>query len=302
MMTAYWTNPQNLRQVVCRPALPLDTTDVMEFTKKIWEGDDYIPYVWEKWLNDSDGLMAVAEFGGRAVGMSKLTRLSPADWWMEGLRVDPEYEGRGIASRLHRYMLETWVRTGGGVLRLVTSSKREAVHHLCNKAGFSKPCEFAAYSAPAIRDNDPDFVPVNEKEVDQALAALKSSPVLPLFCGLIDLYWSWSRPHSWMIAESIQRGHAWWWKGSRGLSFFWEDDDEEEKYLKIQGIACPLESLKECLQDCRRLAGKLGYHKVEWIASTHGDIISPLEAAGFVNKWDMTLFLFEKPRPGEQDV
>ena len=38
--------------VVCRPALPRDTADVLEFSKFIWNGHDYVKYVWDEWLND----------------------------------------------------------------------------------------------------------------------------------------------------------------------------------------------------------------------------------------------------------
>ena len=34
---------------VCRPALPSDKADVMEFTSFIWEGRDCIKYVWDEW-------------------------------------------------------------------------------------------------------------------------------------------------------------------------------------------------------------------------------------------------------------
>jgi hypothetical protein len=36
---------KQLYRPVCRLALPKDTQDVMELTSKIWEGDDYVPYV-----------------------------------------------------------------------------------------------------------------------------------------------------------------------------------------------------------------------------------------------------------------
>jgi GNAT superfamily N-acetyltransferase len=294
MMANYWTKSENLARVVCRPALPMDTLEVMEFTKKIWEGEDYIPLVWEMWLNDSEGLLAVAENGGRVVGLSKLTRLSPEDWWLEGLRVDPDFEGRGIASHLHNYMLETWLRFGKGALRLVTSSKREPVHHLCRKTGFSKTCEFVSYSALSMDEAGDHFTRVDEKDVDQAFEVIINSPILPLFCGLLDRYWSWSKPQKAVVVEAVQRGHAWWWGEQRGLLLFWEDDEEEEKYIKIQSLACPLEDLQECLQDTRKFTRRLGFQKVEWIASIHHDLIIALQSAGFENKWDMTLFMFEK--------
>ena len=103
-------NDSIFHQVVCRPALPLDTRGMLELTSQIWEGDDYVPKVWQEWLFDPQGLLAVAEFRGKIVGIGKLTRLSKQDWWLEGLRVHPEFEGQRIASRIQSYLLEIWER------------------------------------------------------------------------------------------------------------------------------------------------------------------------------------------------
>jgi len=99
------TKPLNSHMAVhCRPALPSDTADVLELTSTIWEGQDNIPEVWENWLSDSTGLLAVAEYQGRVLGLSKLTRLSESDWWLDGLRVHPDFEGRGVASSMHDFL------------------------------------------------------------------------------------------------------------------------------------------------------------------------------------------------------
>ena len=42
--------------LVCRPALPMDTPQVLDLAKHIWEGHDYIPYVWNDWLADPQGV------------------------------------------------------------------------------------------------------------------------------------------------------------------------------------------------------------------------------------------------------
>ena len=77
--------------VVCRPALPRDTADVLEFTKFTWEDGDYIRYVWADWLADSQGFLVAAEYGGHCVGIAKISLSAPGQWWLEGLRVNPKY-------------------------------------------------------------------------------------------------------------------------------------------------------------------------------------------------------------------
>ena len=57
-------------RLVCRPSLPSDTADVLAFTKRIWEGRDYIHLVWDEWLADPRGLLVSAQFGPRVVGIA----------------------------------------------------------------------------------------------------------------------------------------------------------------------------------------------------------------------------------------
>jgi len=131
--------------LVCRPALPSDTADVLEFTKFIWDGHDYIEYVWKDWLDDPEGLLATAQYGPHAVGIAKVTHLSPGQWWLEGLRVNPNFQGLKIGSHLHEYMDRWWLRRGDGAIRLMTSSERLQVHHLCERTGYTKLGEVAGY-------------------------------------------------------------------------------------------------------------------------------------------------------------
>ena len=81
-------------EIICRPAQPEDTSDVLEFTQFTWEdGRDYIKYVWEEWLTDDQGILAAAEYNGRCVGFAKATLSAPGQWLFEGFRVDPNYQG-----------------------------------------------------------------------------------------------------------------------------------------------------------------------------------------------------------------
>jgi GNAT superfamily N-acetyltransferase len=177
--------------VTCRPARQSDTQGVIELTQNIWEGHDYVPQVWEEWLADEHGLLAVAEHEDRLVGLGKLTRVSDADWWLEGLRTHPGLEGRGVASQMHAYLLERWLQTGAGTLRLATASFRVAVHRLCQRTGFDKVAELTFFKAPATQA-DVDSTEVLGKtfrllkpgEAGQALAFASQSPLLAYTSGM----------------------------------------------------------------------------------------------------------------------
>jgi GNAT superfamily N-acetyltransferase len=288
-------------KVVCRPAREEDTQDVLELTRTIWEGDDYVPLVWRDWLADTQGRLAVAEYGGRVLGLGKLTRLATGQWWLEGLRTHPDFEGRGIAASLHDYLVNAWLQIGNGILRLATASFRTAVQHLSDRSGFTKVGEFSPFRATALEGDILDFRALEEKQVDSALEILQASPALALSNGLIDLGWEWCAPASELITESARQGEAFWWQGERGLVLTRLDQDDEsgDYLLSLQTLACQFEDLAALLQACRGLAKRLDYVSVEWRSPLLPAALRALESAGFERGWDASVYVYAREHPKE---
>jgi GNAT superfamily N-acetyltransferase len=290
--------------VFCRPARENDTADMLDITRTIWDGHDYVPEVWADWLTDPDGQLVAAEHQGRVIGVGKLTRLSDQDWWFEGLRVHPDYQGQGIASQLHDYMVETWMRIGGGVVRLGTNSNRYAVHHMCERSGFEKIGEFTFFTA-STDAKDKGFLPeeyqaVAPSEVHEALALTSQSSTLSWTNQLVYLYWRWAPPREIYIKRMIEQGNIYWWRGRQGLLAFLEDEDpREEKVAFLQIFACSEQSIPDFLNDYRRLAAALGYSVAALALQPRPEYQSILESAGFLRDWDELLYIYAKTHPKE---
>ncbi len=287
----------------CRPARAEDTPDVLALSSLIWEGEDYIPYVWQDWLKDRTGLLLVAEHKGTLVGFGKLTCLSAEDWWMEGLRVHPNYERRGVATQLHRSLLAYWEEVGAGAVRLATASKRLAVHRLCQQSGFIKAGEFSFFAAPstpisATGAASRPFRAVLAEEAETALEVLLQSPTLAFSHGLIDLFWRWAPPRLSFMISMIEKGEAFWWLEGQGLLAFQVDTDDEGNpggYLKF--AACALERLPAMLGDYRALSAEVGCLKAGWLAPLHPELQALLSQADLKRDWDESMYLFEKFHP-----
>lgn len=293
--------PHPRLEVTCRPARQADTPEVLELTSTIWEGHDYVPHVWDEWLADPAGQLAVAEHTGRVVGLSKLTRIRPGEWWLEGLRVHPEFEGRGVAAQLHEYLVEDyWRQNGSGQLRLATGSHRLPVQHLCERTGFHKVGEYTSFTAPALDQQVTHYHPLAETEAAEAIEVVLHSTSLHLVYGLMDLGWKWVTPAAAYLEEAARQGKAWWWGGKRGLLAITDDSGEDGTLSPLVAIlACPVDSLVEGLLDYRRLAYQLGYQQADWVASLHSDLQPLLAAAGFLRDWDGSVFVYEKDHPGD---
>lgn len=301
-----WLHPAHLAVLVCRPALPMDSADVLAFARRIWEGSDYLPEVWEEWLADPEGLLAVAEYGGRAVGCGKLTRLSQDDWWLEGLRVDPGFQGRGIASHMHAYLHQRWQTLRQGVLRLATSSRNEIVHHLCERDGFERIGEYQVYAAAPLSGAgdaaEAGFQALEPDDLPEAVAFALRSGSIRLAYSLVDLGWRWA-PASADHLEHLLRGStAYWWGDRQGLLAL--DDERDDAGVRIPAlrlVACEPPALVDCLLDYRRLAAALGYAKCGWLAPRHAEVAPALQAAGMAPDWESSLFIYEK-RPNSPVV
>jgi GNAT superfamily N-acetyltransferase len=279
--------------VVCRPAQAKDTEEVLELSSHIWEGGDYIPQVWEEWLADPDGLLGVAEFNGRVAGVFKLTKFQEDEWYMEGLRVHPDFQGMGVASHIHRYVLDTWRKMGRGIIRLTTGSYNVKVHRMCEESGFKRIAEFIMYRAPILIEGTSNFAPLNIDEAKNAFDFVQASPTHALSSGLINLGWVYGTPQQKHIQQAIQEGHAWWWRDGLGFISIWEDDEDEESAPGIQLVGCPIDKLVDLLQDYRYLMGMQGYPSAGWVAPNQPEVIAAVEKTGFERSWDVSLYIYE---------
>jgi RimJ/RimL family protein N-acetyltransferase len=89
-----------------RRMTPADKPALLDIASRIWEGTDYLPRVFDEWVQDRDGEFAAVCLGDQLVGCGKLTFLTPADAWLEGMRKDPKVQEKGLAAALGRYFLE----------------------------------------------------------------------------------------------------------------------------------------------------------------------------------------------------
>jgi GNAT superfamily N-acetyltransferase len=283
--------------VTCRPALPRDKADVLEFTKFIWGGHDYIRYVWDEWLADPQGILVTAEYSGHCVGIAKVSLSAPGQWWLQGLRVDPKFQDLKIGSHLHAYTDEWWLEHGDGVARLMTSSQRVKVHHLCEKLGYQKILEMKELEAPVLDEPCETFQPVGADEIPAALEFALNSPQVASSQGLFDIGWDTLQLTEDILASIQRQANAYWWRARDGLLLAWDDDNDEGDVLGVGLPACAVKDVPDLLRDIRRLANQRGEVGVFWITPMTADILSAAETAGYIPHKDHDIFLYEKRHP-----
>ncbi len=277
--------------LICRPARAEDTPYVLELTRTIWEGDDYVPRVWESWLEDLSGHSGVAELDGRVVGVVRVNRITPHECWLQGLRVAPEFEGRGIASRLHEYILEYCEKNFTGIIRLATWKPQ--VRHLCERTGFSEHGMYSEFIAETLDDHPSCLQRVSNFEWQVLLEQIFPQVNLPIYSRLMDSHWKWNFPSQEILESGHQEGRVW---NSRPdeILILREDEEEGELLPYLDWIYCTSDRLADNLTEMRRLAAQQGYRRVGWAAPLESSVQIALDMAGFVRSWDGFVWIFEK--------
>jgi RimJ/RimL family protein N-acetyltransferase len=153
--------------VAVRRARPEDREHVLAFATRTWEGWDYIPEVWDRWIAAPDGVCLVCfpkASGdgrpdpvdadgrlldpGRPIAFCRVALLSPTEAWLEGIRVDPAVRGRSVATALQVAELAWAAALGASVVRYTTGEDNEGSHRLGARHGFRRLTDRRSYGGP----------------------------------------------------------------------------------------------------------------------------------------------------------
>lgn len=191
--------------VIIRPARASDRGAMERICAHTWEGGDYIPKVWDEWLADERGLVLGGEVGKQVVALSRIAFQTPEQVWLEGMRVDPEFRGQGIATRFLDYGLAYAQQRGAQVVRLGTGDHNRAVQAMAGRAGMECVGSYALWTAAPVIDGDLPLilVPGHAAEVQSFLQTG------PLRCCIADLYsvdWAWQELSAARLVHFLDRG------------------------------------------------------------------------------------------------
>lgn len=119
-----------------------DKPRIVEISSKIWDGDDYLPHIFEKWVEEEGGEFSVITVDGVVAGCSKMTLLPENVLWLEGIRVDTEYRGRGLGKKMAEYQLKKAKELGYSRLELSTFVENYESLAIIEKRGFRRIASF----------------------------------------------------------------------------------------------------------------------------------------------------------------
>ncbi|MHA1192862.1 MAG: GNAT family N-acetyltransferase [Promethearchaeota archaeon] len=118
-----------------------DIPAILDISKDIWEGDDYIPNVIERWLNEEGNLAYGAfleEEMKELIGLGRVKMFSNGVAWLEGGRVKMTHQKKGIGRDLMKYAIDYAIQEGAKVAQYDTSSRNFGSKALAKFHGFKE--------------------------------------------------------------------------------------------------------------------------------------------------------------------
>ena len=124
------------RELTCE-----DIPAIKDISKDIWDGEDYVPDVIQKWLQEKN-CMNYGTFKNEnkkhLIGFGRVKLYNKDIAWLEGGRIKASHQGQGIGKLQLKYVIEYARKIGAKVAQYDTSSKNVASISLANFFGFKR--------------------------------------------------------------------------------------------------------------------------------------------------------------------
>jgi RimJ/RimL family protein N-acetyltransferase len=292
-------------QLILRPASHEDWPQVAPIVDQTWEDGDYIDEsLWQHWAADPRGALIVAIREGRVAGFCKLTNFGPAEWWLEGIRVDPNLRRQGIARQLTEHMVDLFQRRGDGILRLATYSENMASRQLAVHAGFRHIGSYRKVTGVGWPGDVSHLRRLQPSNLDMILNYLRRSPMRATN-RFVEHYWklyflSRERLAEYLASDDVE---VIGWRDMdrlHGLIIQMlrppEGRENEEGRMNVGFLDAPDDTtLSAMLRSLRALAARRGYERVAWKMPVGVGLERTIAGSSYKSEWDGELMLFELP-------
>jgi len=289
--------PRNLSRnqksstVKIRRAKPSDKAPILEISKKIWGGHDYLPQVWDDWLADKKARFIVATVNGRTVGCAHASLQASYVAWLEGVRVHDEFRGLGIAGKLNQALVQWARRVGARVARLSTGSSNRASREHLAKIGFPVMGTFQRLDTTKGLRLKPAGITLPRRSAKSLWNWLRTRPNFAENHAMYSDGWTWHPLTHQALRNLVAQGRV-LVKSRDGESSACCIFLDEEKILTIGFVAGDRDEVGKLIRMLRFLKFQKKREKLRVLLPSRSPFVRTLENSGF--KKGAKILVYEK--------
>ena len=122
-----------------RPLSEGDRDVILAIARNTWGGHDHLPKMFEEWLSDDNCHSICVEVDGRIASLGCIRLIEGGRTaWLEGLRTQQEFQGKGYARVITDQLKSLAKELGANRMRLTASLENPTSVHLAGSIGMKK--------------------------------------------------------------------------------------------------------------------------------------------------------------------
>lgn len=219
--------------------------------------DDYLEYAVDYWMSQEKGGLYLVWDGDNLVACCSLYFPTSYEAWLQGMRVHPDYQNRGIAYQLNKHLIEQAKTEGAAAIRLLTSEHNHPAMKVAQKLGFSPTGgrREIIFRKPLLKSYKPgedhtcNIRPCLASELSRAAYFLDDGPLFHNLQGyLFGPRYSYRRLTKKDLEEGIHNQQVYLLEEKSqvsGLLFIFKD--KEQGHINLSYLDTPLEQLPSLL-------------------------------------------------------
>jgi len=154
--------------------------DIKEMLPRAADEDDYVIFSWQEWLQHPEkGMTFVALWDGKPVGTTHIAYLDEESCWLQGIRIAPEMQGKGIGKAMSANSVAFARSNGFRIARCGIDADNHVSQHVTSLAGFEKVFEYQAYIKNGVQQPNSvlgSWEPAGEEDIEGYSAAMTKNP------------------------------------------------------------------------------------------------------------------------------
>ncbi|MFX0206306.1 MAG: GNAT family N-acetyltransferase [Candidatus Hodarchaeota archaeon] len=156
--------------ITIRPIIVDDKEDVLSIASRI--SLNYFEKVFDFWVNSPQNLFYGIFIDDDLIGMADIFFHALKEAWLQGIRINPEYQRQGLAFKLVDHLENLCTNRSVKIIRFNTAPQNDAMIKLGKKRGYKETGDWIVYrvSAGEIKQmlnnsEKPDKIPYNTLHV-----------------------------------------------------------------------------------------------------------------------------------------